>query len=119
MINSKLSRPQRILCRDYSNHWNYDIHNYAQRLKLAYSKIQREECLTDEDRELLTKFGKYLEAMDLNAGRTAKAIYQPSSKRQGNTKPSHHRKECGKASVRSLVALKEIFRSISLQSSKR
>jgi integrase/recombinase XerD len=55
---------------------DYDIHNYAQRLRLAYSKIQKEECLSDEDKELLTKFAKYLEAMDLNPGRTAKAIYQ-------------------------------------------
>lgn len=55
---------------------NYDIHNYAQRLRLAHSKIQKETCLSDEDKELLTKFAKYLEAMDLNAGRTAKAIYQ-------------------------------------------
>jgi len=55
---------------------NYDIHNYAQRLRLAYGKIQRETCLSEEDKDLLTKFAKYLEAVDLNAGRTAKAIYQ-------------------------------------------
>jgi hypothetical protein len=52
----------------------FDIHNYKRRLSLAYRKIERDNTLSSQDKELLTKFCKYLEAMDLNQGRTAKSF---------------------------------------------
>lgn len=54
---------------------NSDIHGYQKRLEGALRSVEKSEKISDQDKELITKFSTVLRIQRLNTGRVAKYVW--------------------------------------------